>query len=261
MTIPGTLDVSGAGLYGTPLVEIGHNQSLAWTHTASDAQHASFYALKLVPGDPTSYVVDGKAERMKRRTVPVTVRDENGKLSTVDRTLYTSRFGPVLSSAWTTKTAYAVRDANADNLRSMNAWLAMGKARHLAQLRTAQDTYQGIPGPTPRGRHQRRHVLHRLLGRPAPHRRTTGALHPSGRRGDARRPGRLDVGLRLGQRPRRARAGHLRPSHQPKLSRTDYVANSNNGPQYANPEAPSPASRACTTSIPASTSGPSSDSA
>ncbi|MFC9644572.1 penicillin acylase family protein [Streptomyces mirabilis] len=82
---------------------------------------------------------------MKRRTVPVTVRDENGKLSTVDRTLYTSRFGPVLSSAWTTRTAYAVRDANADNLRSMNAWLAMGKARDLAQLRTAQDTYQGIP--------------------------------------------------------------------------------------------------------------------
>ncbi|MFD7472815.1 penicillin acylase family protein [Streptomyces sp. NPDC059837] len=239
LTIPGTLDVSGAGLYGTPLVEIGHNQNLAWTHTASDAQHASFYALKLVPGDPTSYVVDGKAERMKRRTVPVTVRDENGELSTVDRTLYTSRFGPVLSSAWTTKTAYAVRDANADNLRSMNAWLAMGKAHNLAQLRTAQNTYQGIPwtytlaADTSGGTYFTDssavpHLTDAQLGR---------CTLPA----DAETPAALDgstSSCAWGSDPDALVPGVYGPSHQPKLSRTDYVANSNNGPQYTNPEAP-----------------------
>ncbi|MCT9110047.1 penicillin acylase family protein [Streptomyces mirabilis] len=239
LTIPGTLDVSGAGLYGTPLVEIGHNQSLAWTHTASDAQHASFYALKLVPGDPTSYVVDGKAEPMKRRTVPVTVRDENGRLSTVDRTLYTSRFGPVLSSAWTTKTAYAVRDANADNLRSMNAWLAMGKARNLAQLRTAQNTYQGIPwtytlaADTSGGTYFTDssavpHLTDEQLGR---------CTLPA----DNETPAALDGSTSAcawGSDPDALVPGIYGPSHQPKLNRTDYVANSNNGPQYTNPEAP-----------------------
>lgn len=145
LTIPGTLDVSGAGLYGTPLVEIGHNRTLAWTHTASDAQHASVYALKLAPGDPTSYLLDGRTVPMERRTVPVTVRDASGGLSTVERTLYSSHFGPVLSSGWTATTAYAIRDANADNLRSMNTWLAMGKARNLGQLRAAQNEFQGIP--------------------------------------------------------------------------------------------------------------------
>ncbi|MET7898909.1 penicillin acylase family protein [Streptomyces mirabilis] len=239
LTIPGTLDVSGAGLYGTPLVEIGHNQSLAWTHTTSDAQHASFYALKLVPGDPTSYVVDGKAEPMKRRTVPVTVRDENGRLSTVDRTLYTSRFGPVLSSAWTTKTAYAVRDANADNLRSMNAWLAMGKARSLAQLRTAQNTYQGIPwtytlaADTSGGTYFTDssavpHLTDEQLGR---------CTLPA----DAETPAALDGSTSAcawGSDPDALVPGIYGPSHQPKLNRTDYVANSNNGPQYTNPEAP-----------------------
>lgn len=87
LTIPGTLDVSGAGLYGTPLVEIGHNRTLAWTHTASDAQHGSFYALKLVPGDPASYLLDGRAVPMERRTVPVTARGADGGLSTAERTL------------------------------------------------------------------------------------------------------------------------------------------------------------------------------
>ncbi|MEU9469276.1 penicillin acylase family protein [Streptomyces avermitilis] len=239
LTIPGTLDVSGAGLYGTPLVVIGHNRNLAWTHTASDAQHASFYALKLVPGDPTSYVVDGKAEQMERRTVPVTVRDKNGKLSTVDRTLYTSRFGSVLSFGWTTKTAYAVRDANADNLRSMNAWLAMGKARNLGQLRTAQDTYQGIPwtytlaADTSGGTYfTDSSVVPRL---------TDEQLKRCARPGSEEGPAALDgstTACAWGSDPDALVPGIYGPSHQPRLSRTDYVANSNNGPQYTNPEAP-----------------------
>ncbi|MDV9170757.1 penicillin acylase family protein [Streptomyces sp. W16] len=236
LTIPGTLDVSGAGLYGTPLVEIGHNRSLAWTHTASDAQHASFYALKLVPGDPTSYVVDGKAVPMERRTVPVTVRGADGGLSTVQRTLYTSRFGPVLSSGWTTTTAYAIRDANADNLRSMNTWLAMGKARTLGQLRAAQDTSQGVPwtytlaADTSGGTYFTDssavpHLTDEQL------RRCTVAADEG--------PTALDGSTSAcawGSDPDALVPGIYGPSRQPKLSRTDYVANSNNGPQYVNPE-------------------------
>ncbi|WP_406437723.1 penicillin acylase family protein [Streptomyces sp. NBC_01613] len=239
LTIPGTLDVSGAGLYGTPLVLIGHNRDVAWTHTASDAQHASFYALKLAPGDPTSYVVDGRTEKMQRRTVPITVRDKNGSPATVDRTLYTSRFGPVLSTGWTTKTAYAVRDANADNLRSMNEWLAMGKAHNLRQLRTAQDTYQGIPwtytlaADTSGSTYftDSSVVLHL----------TDAQLKRCTLPGSEDAPTALDgstTACDWGNDPDALVPGIYGPSHQPKLSRTDYVANSNNGPQYTNPEAP-----------------------
>ncbi|MEV6485863.1 penicillin acylase family protein [Streptomyces sp. NPDC051576] len=238
LTIPGTLDVSGAGLYGTPLVEIGHNATLAWTHTASDAQHASVYALKLVPGDPTSYLLDGKSVRMRRRTVPVTVRDANGALSTVDRTVYTSRFGPVLSSGWTTTTAYAIRDANADNLRSMNTWLAMGKARNLAQLRAAQDASQGIPwtytlaADTSGG-------TYFTDSSAVPHLTDAQLAHCT--LADDEGPTALDGSTSAcawGSDPDALVPGVYGPSHQPKSSRTDYVANSNNGPQYVNPEAP-----------------------
>ncbi|MFI5880039.1 penicillin acylase family protein [Streptomyces sp. NPDC051554] len=238
LTIPGTLEVSGAGLYGTPLVEIGHNRTLAWTHTATDAQHASLYALKLAPGDPTSYVLDGRTVPMERRTVPVTVRDANGGLSTVERTLYSSHFGPVLSSGWTATTAYAIRDANAGNLRSMNTWLAMGKARNLGQLRAAQDEFQGIPwtytlaADTSGG-------TYFTDSSAVPHLTDAQLAHCT--LPDDEGPSALDGSTSAcawGSDPDALVPGLYGPSRQPKLSRTDYVANSNNGPQYVNPEAP-----------------------
>ena len=149
LTIPGVLNVSGASLYGTPLVEIGHTEGLAWSHTVSTAQRFTLYQLTLVPGHPTSYLVDGRPEQMTTRTVQVTVRDPSGTLSTVSRTLYSSRYGPVLAlggpTAWTATTAYAIRDVNAQNLRSLNEWLAMDESENLTELRKAQNTYQAIP--------------------------------------------------------------------------------------------------------------------
>ncbi len=47
LTIPGVLNVAGASLYGTPVIEIGHTEHLAWTATAS---HAA--ALHALPADP-----------------------------------------------------------------------------------------------------------------------------------------------------------------------------------------------------------------
>ncbi|MFI1018777.1 penicillin acylase family protein [Streptomyces sp. NPDC020965] len=239
LTIPGVLDVSGASLYGIPVVQIGHNRTLAWTHTASGAQHATGYALKLVPGDPTSYVFDGRTERMKRQTVPVTVRDGNGGLSTVDRTLYTSRFGPVLSSGWTTETAYAIRDAKADNLRSMNNWLAMGKARDLSGLRTAQHTYQGIPWTYTLAADTSGSTYF-TDSSAVPH-LTDGQLkscaRPESMEGLAVLDGSTSA-CAWGSDSDALVPGIHGPSHQPRLTRSDYVANSNNGLRYTNPDAP-----------------------
>jgi acyl-homoserine lactone acylase PvdQ len=87
LTIPGVLNVSGASVGGTPVVELGHTDGVAWTHTVSHAQRATLYQLHLVRGDPTSYLVDGRAEKMTRQRVTVTVRGSGGELSTLTRTL------------------------------------------------------------------------------------------------------------------------------------------------------------------------------
>jgi len=101
LTIPGRLNVSGAGLYGVPAIMIGHTGHVAWTLTASHAQRGTIYALKLVPGHPTSYLVDGRAEPMTQRKVTVTVRNPDGTQATVAKTLYGSRYGPVVANGWT----------------------------------------------------------------------------------------------------------------------------------------------------------------
>ncbi|MFI6094712.1 penicillin acylase family protein [Lentzea sp. NPDC051213] len=141
LTIPGKMDVSGGSLYGSPLVGMGHTRHLAWSHTVSTAQRFTMFQLSLTPGDPTTYLVDGKPEAMTRKEITVPV----GGQSTVTRVLYSSRYGPLVASNWTATSALAFKGANTGNVRALNEWLEMGQANSVAQLRSAQERYQGVP--------------------------------------------------------------------------------------------------------------------
>jgi acyl-homoserine-lactone acylase len=146
LTVPGQYNVMGGTLEGFPLVGIGFNQHLAWTHTVSTSFRFTFYQLKLVPGDPTSYYVDGQAEKMGRLTVHVPTRH-----GTKSHTFYTTRWGRVLDVdqagyKWTTTTAYAVDDATAsDTARAANQYLRMGQATTVQQLLSVEGKYLAIP--------------------------------------------------------------------------------------------------------------------
>jgi acyl-homoserine-lactone acylase len=243
LTIPGVLNVSGASVSGTPVVEFGHTKSVAWTHTTSTAQRYTLFQLDLVPGKPTSYLVDGRPEPMTRQKVAVTARGAAGGLTTVERTLYGSRYGPVLATGWTATTAFALRDANAANLRAMNEWLAMGKARSLAQLRAAQRTYQGIPFTNTiavdaggRAYFADASVVPHVTDAHAARCIDTAegkAFYPeifvlNGSRS----------ACNWGNDPDAVQGGIFAPADVPQLTRTDYVANSNQSPWLTNPEAP-----------------------
>jgi acyl-homoserine-lactone acylase len=49
ITIPGEYDVEGATLVGDPMVEIGHNATVGWSHTVSTARRFAWHRLALVP--------------------------------------------------------------------------------------------------------------------------------------------------------------------------------------------------------------------
>ncbi|MEV4363848.1 penicillin acylase family protein [Nonomuraea sp. NPDC049625] len=235
LTIPGVLDISGGSLYGTPVVEIGHNATTAWTHTVSHAQRFNLYRLDLV--DRTSYRVDGRTEPMGRQEVQVTLQDG----TVVEHTLYTSRYGPVLAAGQTGKVAYALADANADNLRAADEWLAMARARNLTQLRATQNTYQGMPFV---------HTLATDVGGSAYFADTSMVPHVTD--AQAERCGKpspipgleeyvLDgsTSACLWGRDRDAVVpGVFGPGARPRLTRSDYVANSNNTFWMTNPSAP-----------------------
>ena len=240
-TIPGVLNVSGASLYGTPMLEFGHTSGVAWTQTASHAARLTPYRLSLVSGDPTSYLVDGHALAMDRQQVTVTVRDPAGQLSAVTRTLYSSRYGPVLGTGWTTANAFAARDAGADNLRSVDEWLAMGRSENLTQLRAAQDTYQGLPWTYTLAA-DTDGTVYFADASVAPHVTTT--LEQQCQVGQL--PGDVPIPILNGSTaacdwgsdPDAIEPGIFGPDNYPQLTRADYVANSNNSPRLANPAAP-----------------------
>jgi acyl-homoserine-lactone acylase len=142
VTIPGQLDVMGASLGHGAAVQIGFNKDVAWTNTVSTGKRFTLHELTLVPGDATSYMVDGQARKMTQRNLSIQVRGADGQLATQTRTLWATRFGPVvvLPTAglnWTPQTAYALQDALAGNTRITDTLLAMGKSANVDELRLA----------------------------------------------------------------------------------------------------------------------------
>ncbi|MFF3620602.1 penicillin acylase family protein [Streptomyces sp. NPDC002467] len=147
-TIPGELNVSGGSLLGTPVVSIGFNEKVAWSHTVATGTPVNLHQLTLDPADPTAYLVDGTSEAMTRRTVTVPVAGGDP----VTRTQWWTRYGPVITGLgpglplpWTGGTAYALNDPNAVNLRGSDTALAMGKARSVAGIQQALARTQGLP--------------------------------------------------------------------------------------------------------------------
>ncbi|MDJ0385584.1 penicillin acylase family protein [Streptomyces sp. G-G2] len=246
-TIPGELNVSGGSLLGTPVVNIGFNDKVAWSHTVATGTPVNLHQLALDPADPTAYLVDGVSEKMTRRTVNVPVKDG----APVSRTQWGTRYGPVVTSLgaglplpWSATTAYALNDPNAVNLRAFDTALAMGKARSVAGIQDAQRRTQGLPwvntvaadsaGKTLFTQSQ---IVPRITDELAARCSTPlgRATYPSaglavldGSRGDCA----------LGSDPDAVQPGVFGPAKAPTLRDAEYVENSNDSAWLANAEHP-----------------------
>jgi acyl-homoserine-lactone acylase len=149
LVIPGKINAMGATPAGLPVVGIGHNAAVAWTHTVNSSQHFTFHQLTLDPADPTRYLVDGVSRPMSATTVKVSVRLPDGTVGAVDHLVWSSDLGPIVvlpgAFGWTRRAAFALGDANADNTRFLQTWYQMDRARSLKELRSAVETTLGIP--------------------------------------------------------------------------------------------------------------------
>ncbi len=153
LTLPGKLDIMGSSLYGVPVVLIGFNQHLAWSHTVSFSYRFTLYELTLAPGDPTSYVQDGKTIKMKAVPLSIEVKQDDGSVTRQTRTLYLSHYGPIMGLVagganilpWSTSKAYTLRDANAENDRLMNQFFSWDHAKSLNEFKALHKSILGVP--------------------------------------------------------------------------------------------------------------------
>jgi acyl-homoserine-lactone acylase len=149
LTIPGKYDVAGGMLLGSPVVNIGWNQHVAWTHTVSTAYRFTPYEYPTAAGS-TSYMSSSGPKELDRQEVTVTVKREDGTLEEVVEDVYRTDEGYVLDDptvlmGWTPASFFALREANAEHLRTLDVFHEMAKARNVRQLRDAHKTTGGMP--------------------------------------------------------------------------------------------------------------------
>lgn len=244
LTIPGVLDVMGAALPGMPVVNIGFNRNLAWTHTVDKASHFTLHRLQLDPKNPLRYTVDDKTHPLRKVSISIDVREPGGKPTTRTHDVYESRFGPVIAMAgeldWTRTQAYALQDANIANTRVLAQWNAMNAATSLAGFRRSVLTIHGVPWTNTLVVDDRGQALFMDVSvvPNIPAERLRDCLDPSlvalglpgldGSRGACN--WQLDVNA--------AQAGIVASAKLPILQRDDFVQNSNDSAWMSNPAAP-----------------------
>jgi acyl-homoserine-lactone acylase len=148
LTIPGEYDAMGVALQGVPLINIGFNSSLAWTHTVSTDVRGTIYRLALDPSDATRYMLDGRSMPMTRRRVTIRVRTPKGALEKRNHDFWVTAFGPVLAGgglSWTRQFAFALTDANQGNTRTLQQWLDIGQSRNVSELKSRLEHDLGLP--------------------------------------------------------------------------------------------------------------------
>ncbi|MBO9522225.1 MAG: penicillin acylase family protein [Nocardioidaceae bacterium] len=150
LTIPGQYDVAGASLIGSPVVNIGWNKNVAWSHTVSTAYRFTPYEYRTVLSPFLYLSSNGLLKKVEKRVVEVTVKKTDGTLGTVTEDMYRTPQGYVIDDpstlmGWTPLSFFAIRDANGEQLRTIDTFLNMGKATNVHDLLARQDAGGGMP--------------------------------------------------------------------------------------------------------------------
>lgn len=113
LTIPGSLNAAGVQILGVPMLGIGFNQHSAQTVTVSSASQFTAYRLQLEEGNPLGYVYGDEVIPLTSKDVTIDVLDNDGTLSQITQTLYSSHYGPIFElpviGEWNDSSALTIR--------------------------------------------------------------------------------------------------------------------------------------------------------
>jgi acyl-homoserine-lactone acylase len=155
LSIPGTYDVMGALLSGSPIINIGFNKDLAWSHTVSTGSRFTLFEIVLDPNDPTRYQNYEGTFDMATVTVSAKEVDASGNVQDRQHTFYVANNALVMDltvlglpgglGVWNGESMiFAMRDAVVDNIRGLEQWMQMGQATTMDDFKTALEAV-GMP--------------------------------------------------------------------------------------------------------------------
>ncbi|GAA4765988.1 acylase [Stakelama sediminis] len=132
-------DFAGATFPGAPYPLLGHNRTLGWTNTVNRPDLTDIYKLVLdKAGD--KYRFDGVWRPLEKHRVWLRVRMGPFVLP-VPKMVYRAVQGPVIENA---KGAFAIRYAGMDELRMVEQYYRLNKARNWTEWNRAM-ALQGVP--------------------------------------------------------------------------------------------------------------------
>ncbi len=243
LTVPGSVDGMGAALGGFPMVNIGCNRDVAWSHTVSTGRRFTLFELTLQNGN--SYISDGVVRPLVKRTITVDVRNADGSMGKRSRDFYASHHGPLLVGnglAWGPSRAYSIKDANADNARMIDQWLQLARATSVADVQGALRRVNGLPWVNTLAADRAGNAFFADIS-VVPNVNTgliaACATSPTAKAFLANRTVVLDGSRAACEWPLDPASGHplLATASMPQLLRADYTANSNDSAWLAHPAA------------------------
>lgn len=130
---------AGATFPGAPYPLLGHNETLGWTNTVNRPDLIDVYQLTLDEAGER-YRIDGAWKPLEARRIVLRVK-MGPLVIPVPRTVYWSEHGPVIRNE---NGAFAIRYAGIDQLKMVEQYFRLNKARDFAEWQQAM-AMQGVP--------------------------------------------------------------------------------------------------------------------
>jgi len=134
-------DVAGGVFPGSPLILHGHNRQLGWASTVNRPDLVDVYRLEINPENRNQYRFDGEWRDLEVGEAEISVRIFGRLRWTVRRELLRSVHGPVIRRDHGT---YALRYAGMDEVRQLEQYYRLNKARNFDEWRAAM-AMQALP--------------------------------------------------------------------------------------------------------------------
>jgi acyl-homoserine-lactone acylase len=131
LVAPG-VDLYGAALVGFPVIALGFNRHLGWSHTVNTFDGADAYELKLAEG---GYLFDGAVRAFEVEEQVLQVRQADGTLRAEPFVVRRSVHGPVLAEGNGKAVAFRVVGLDAPGM--LQQWWDMGRATGLQDFEAA----------------------------------------------------------------------------------------------------------------------------
>jgi acyl-homoserine-lactone acylase len=126
------LDAYGATLVGFPVIALGFNRNLGWSHTVNTFDGADAYELTLADG---GYRFDGVVRAFEVEQQTLQVRQDDGSLRAEPLAVRRSVHGPVIATGKDRAVAFRVTGLDAPGM--LQQWWDMSRAGSLMEFESA----------------------------------------------------------------------------------------------------------------------------